>query len=171
MPGKGEGANNPPPSNDPTSRPPTDPPGKGVDDPETVEAWRSKAREWEKRARENIGALKELDELKAARMTEEEKREAARQAVERERDELKAENLRIKVALAKGLPANLASRLQGATQEDLEADADALKALLNPNPTNGNQPSPRPDLGQGARGNTSPPSADAWLRGMAGRRR
>lgn len=43
-----------------------------------------------------------------------------------------ASQLRLEVAAAKGLPANLAGRLQGATREELEADADTLAALIKP---------------------------------------
>lgn len=52
--------------------------------------------------------------------------------------------LKIEVAIASGLPANLAQRLQGATKEELEKDAQALAELagiktINPNaqPTDG----------------------------------
>lgn len=49
--------------------------------------------------------------------------------------ELKAErtnNLKMKVALAKGLPASLIDRLRGEDEESLAKDADALLALIKP---------------------------------------
>ncbi len=49
--------------------------------------------------------------------------------------ELKAERisrLRLEVAMKKGLPPELAARLTGETQEQLEKDADALLPLLKP---------------------------------------
>jgi hypothetical protein len=55
--------------------------------------------------------------------------------------------LRYRVALAKGLPANLAERLQGTTQEELEADADELAGMVTTTP-NG---AVRPDPSQGPR--------------------
>lgn len=75
--------------------------------------------------------------------------------------------LRFQVAAAKGLPPELAGRLQGATEAELTEDADKLVALIP-----GTQPGARPavDLRQGARG-AAPvaPQVDgnAWLRGLA----
>ena len=45
---------------------------------------------------------------------------------------LQGEKLRFEVAAAKGLPYDLANRLQGGTRDELEADADTLIALLRP---------------------------------------
>lgn len=64
---------------------------------------------------------------------------------------------RAEVAAEKELPAALAARLQGATREELAADADALKALMPP-VGNGK---PAPDPTQGARG---PVDIDAQIR-------
>jgi hypothetical protein len=59
----------------------------------------------------------------------------AQQRLERERDDLKqrltpleVENMQYRVAAAKDIPLNLASRLRGSTPEELEQDADKLKA-------------------------------------------
>lgn len=57
--------------------------------------------------------------------------------------QLEAENLRLQVALELGLPAQVASRLQGGTREELLADAEAFMKLLGAKtpptakPTNG----------------------------------
>lgn len=56
--------------------------------------------------------------------------------------------IRLEVAADKGLTPQQAARLQGATREELAADADSLKALF-PTPTPG---TPAPDPSQGARG-------------------
>lgn len=53
-------------------------------------------------------------------------------ALEKERSEQAAENLRLKVSAEKKLPAELADRLRGATAEELAADADRLLALIKP---------------------------------------
>lgn len=63
--------------------------------------------------------------------------------------ELKA--ARLEVAAEKGLTPQQAARLQGATREELAADADSLKALF-PTPAAG---TPAPDPSQGARGGAS----------------
>lgn len=44
---------------------------------------------------------------------------------------LELENLRTQVAIDKGLPMEIRSRLSGATKEELEKDADSLKGLFD----------------------------------------
>ncbi|MFJ6237927.1 hypothetical protein ACIQH0_28055 [Streptomyces griseus] len=67
--------------------------------------------------------------------------ESARLTAERERDEARAEALRITVAASKGLTPKQAARLQGSTKEELEADADELLKDFSPS-TNGTPPPP-----------------------------
>lgn len=52
--------------------------------------------------------------------------------------------LRLEIASKKGIPADLAGRLQGATAEELEADAERMKAYLKPADGPGNPPPSRP---------------------------
>jgi Xaa-Pro aminopeptidase len=83
-------------------------------------------------------ALKALqaaaDERANAELTELErfKREADELRTGKSKAELDA--IRYRVALTKGLPANLAARLQGEDQESIEADADALAELVTVKP-------------------------------------
>lgn len=109
--------------------------------------WKAEARKWETRAKENSAAAKKLAEIEEAKKTEEQKATEARAAVEKERDEARAEVLRMRVAAAKGLPAELAARLRGATEDELAKDADELLKLVKP-PTQPNRPVP--DLRSGA---------------------
>ena len=82
----------------------------------------------------------QLDELKQAELTELEKAQqiiaakdaelaAAKQAADAER--LNA--LRLRVGQEAGLPSLMSSRLQGATEEELKADAEAIKGILGVN--------------------------------------
>ena len=65
--------------------------------------------------------------------------------------------MRQRIALAKGLPADLVPRLRGDTEDDLSADADALLALVNAPRT------PKPDSSQGGNGGTTSSNpADAF---------
>ena len=64
----------------------------------------------------------------------------------------KAENLRLRVALEKKVPADLIDRLRGGTKEELEADADKLLELVKP-------ADPGPGLDGGTR-KPAPPSGD-----------
>jgi hypothetical protein len=96
-------------------------------------------------------AKAELDALKNAGKSE---LERAQQALaekqvelekkEREASEAKLQALRLEVGQTKGLSPLLASRLQGATREDLEADAEKVLAEFGPN-----RPKP-PTLNAGA---------------------
>lgn len=141
---------------------------------EQVKDWEAEAKKWketslkiEQRANEAAARAK-ANEAAASKLKEFEDRDLSElQKLQRDRDELsqqltplQQENARLSVALDKGLPRTLVGRLQGATVEELSADADALMALLGtqnaaPTPT----PQPRPDQGQGAR----PVDADAAL--------
>lgn len=62
-----------------------------------------------------------------------------RDTIASERDALKGEkataeieNLKLRVALSKSVPADLIDRLKGSTQEELEADAEVLLGALKP---------------------------------------
>lgn len=79
----------------------------------------------------------------------------------RENDELRNTNsttaleaTRYRVALEKGIPVDLAARLQGANYDEIAADADTLASLI---PAQG-KPVPRPDLSQGVKPQTAAPS-------------
>ena len=68
---------------------------------------------------------------------------------------------RAEVAQAKGLTVEQAARLQGATREELAADADALLALFPAAPPGPRNPAPDPT--QGARGGQPGPDLDAQI--------
>jgi hypothetical protein len=93
---------------------------------------------------------KRLQEYEDRDKTEAQKLAERVAAAEAERDALRLTSLRQKVALEKGLPATLADRLKGNTEEELAADADELLALV-PVGADPSAPGPRPDLSQGAR--------------------
>lgn len=114
---------------DPKPDPDPDPtPDDGLSDAgrAAIRKERAAAREATKRANELEGRLKELedrDKTDAQKLVDE------RDALKTQVPSLEAENLRLKVALAKGLVGDLAfiaERLRGSTQKELEADADAL---------------------------------------------
>jgi hypothetical protein len=102
--------------------------------------------------------LAEYDKLVESRKTELEKAQDAAGKVA----PLEAENLRLKVAIEKGLTgdkAGLVARLQGNTLDELLADADTLLSLfpspgatpekpgMQPNPSQGRSASPAPSIG------------------------
>jgi hypothetical protein len=110
---------------------------------ETVDFWKQKAREQEKRAKDNASAAARLAEIEQAQMTESEK--ASKRIVELEAQlaDREATTIRQRVALAKGVPAELVDRLRGVTEDEIAEDADRLMALVTTPPT------PKPDPSQG----------------------
>jgi hypothetical protein len=126
-------------------------------------------REREARAQAEAAAQKaqrQLAEVQEQGKTAEERaRDAAEAKAAAERTG--AENLRLRVALDKNVPADLVDRLRGETQAELEADAEQLMARIQPPQQ---QPPPAPDLGGGAR-NSAPAQGDmdARIRQAAGR--
>lgn len=71
-----------------------------------------------------------LQELEDRDKTEAQKLAEAKAAAESEAATARQELLRYRVAAAKKLPASLAARLQGSTEEEMAADADALLEVL-----------------------------------------
>lgn len=126
----------------------------------------------------DVDALKakaaKFDELDAMSKSDLQRESEARAAVERERDEAKAEVLRYQVAAAEGLPPELAARLRGNTEAELKADAKELRKLVTPAQATQTAARPVADLKPGAlpAGDQQLTSAsiDDWIRDKARRR-
>ncbi len=95
--------------------------------------WKAEARKWESRAKENLAAAKanesaaqRLTQIEESQKTEAQKAQERLDAAEKRATELELKAARAEVAAAKGVPVGL---LSGATQEELEASADALLAF------------------------------------------
>lgn len=73
-----------------------------------------------------------FDEAEEANKSELDKALARADKAETELEAARLDALRSRVAAAKNLPAELAGRLTGTTEEELEADADTLAELLRP---------------------------------------
>jgi len=104
-------------------------------------------------------AAEELNQLKDAQASEAEKatKQAAKDAEARIRGQLEPELMRLRAAIAHGLPEEFgkrvmsaAKRLVGTTQEELETDAAEFFASTAP--IDAGPPSPAPTFDQGARG-------------------
>jgi hypothetical protein len=124
---------------------------------ETVDFWKQKAREQEKRAKDNADAAKRLGEIEDAQKSETQKLTDRAEKAEKRADEAEGRLARLEVALDKGLTPSQAKRLVGNTREELEADADELLADIGkatgprapqPDPNQGRQAN-RPDPGPG----------------------
>lgn len=125
--------------------------------PPEVAAALKKANKEAETLRLKLKAIEDADKTESERLTE--------RLSEAERRAEKAEKaaLRFKVGTAKGLPARLTERLQGDTEEEMAADADALLSEMKPRKGGG-------DWDAGTR-TPAPAGTDmnATLRRMAGR--
>lgn len=120
----------------PIPTPPATPPAAPAQGEETD--WKAEARKWEKRAKENGGAVTELEQLRAANLTEQEKAVKAAEkngrtaAAAEYGKKLAAAEFRAAVAGA-GIDLGEASDLIDTTRfvgEDGEVDTDAIKAAV-----------------------------------------
>lgn len=142
----------PPPPQPPPAPPGQPPPPPASPAPLTQEDptdWKAEARKWEERAKANSDAAAKLKEIEDADKTEQQKLADQLQAAQADGSKSAAELLQLKVAMTKapaGMPAaqiaELAARLRGSTQEELETDADRFFALVGPGQATPQQPPP-----------------------------
>lgn len=101
--------------------------------------WKAKARKHEKaskQARQELEAAQaKLKEYEDRDKTEAEKAEEARKALEARAEKAEAELLRQRVAYKHNLPPEIAERLRGDTEEELEEDAKSLSELVKAGPS------------------------------------
>lgn len=84
-------------------------------------------------------AVNELERIRATEkaaadkaLAEQNKWKELYEGTQKELSQEKVNNMRLKVAASKGLPADLVDRLRGETEEDLLKDADSLLAFMKP---------------------------------------
>lgn len=144
--GEGGGGQTPDPALTPTPPAPPAPPATDEKLGESGIKALQAERDARKAAEDQLKALRQ--QIEDASKTAEQKAADDLAAARKAATESAARALRYEVAASKGLDLKLAPRLTGTTQEELEADADALKALLGtPAPKN-----PKPDPSAGAGG-------------------
>lgn len=128
---------------------------------ETVEFWKSKAREQESRAKANADAAKRLEEIENASKTEQQRLTERVEAAENRTRELETHSLRLEIAAEKGLTTAQAKRLVGNTREELVADADELLETFQSSPKGEDQTEQViTSLDLGNRGNTTTAAGD-----------
>lgn len=112
--------------------------------------WKQKAREWEKRAKENAQARTELDALKASQLSNEERLAAERDQAVAERDKALTDMLRWQIATRFGIAdEDVDLFLTGTDEDTLVKQAERLAertTTTNPNgglhvPAEGRNPS------------------------------
>lgn len=134
-----------PPADDKPAEPPkpTEPSGDQKPQDRELSDLRAALKKANKEAEQSRLKLKEVEDRDLSEM---EKAQRRAEKAEKDLSDLQTSTLKQRVALEKGLPANLVGRLQGSTEEELAADADELLGLVKTNGT------PKPDPSQGARG-------------------
>lgn len=120
------------------------------------------AAKYRTRVRELEPKASEYDKLAESQKTEQQKAAEARQAAEARAVQAESEAARLRVALTKGLPADLATRLVGSTEDELAADADRLLELVRVAP-------PTPSFDGGSRQTAPVHDMNASIRRAAGR--
>ena len=113
---------------------------------ETVDFWREKAREQEKRAKENADAARRLAEIEAASKTAEEKAAERLAEAERRAAELEAKATVAEIAAEKSIPADFLAGPRDRSREAVEEFADRLANFLE---ERAKPRTPRPNPAQG----------------------
>ncbi len=121
-----------------------------------LDAWKQRAKAAEAEAKRARGLETRLKEFEDRDKSESEKLAERAAAAEKTAAEAQTGYLRLKVATAKGLPANLAERLRGTTEEEMTADADELLSVFKPK-------SKSPSFDGGARGGSAPSGSGSFL--------
>lgn len=101
----------------------------GPEGEKALEAFKQRAREAESKLK---AVERRVQEFEDKDKTELERATSQRDAAAKERDEAKAESLRLRVAIEKKLPAELIDRLRGSNEKELQDDADELLKLVKP---------------------------------------
>ena len=126
---------------------------------ETVDFWKQKAREQEKRAKENATAAQRLAELEDAQKTAEQKAADKLAELTAKEAALAAKEARADVSAATGIPAAILAGPEDSTAEAIQAYADLLAAHME---AAGKPRAPRPDPNQGRTGGAPSSTADSF---------
>lgn len=146
------------------------PDGTAQDDKSAAD-WQALARKWERQANKDRADLVTLKKQVQGLLTPEQVADKTAAATQAQQAAAAAahEALRLRIALEKGVPADLADRLIGEDRAALEADAATLLALLKASP--GTRTTSDAAAGTGKPTPKVPvkPDPNALLRMMAGR--
>jgi len=123
-------------------------------DADYVKKLRDEAAKYRTEAKANAEAAKRLAQFEESQKSEQQKLMERAEAAERERDQVRLEALRLRIAHEKGLTPKQAARLRGTSEEELAADADDLLAEFGP----AGPRRPTGDVGQGPRDTATTPN-------------
>ena len=115
---------------------------------ESLEEWKRNARKWEKLAKADAEAAAAWREYEAAQKPVQERLAEELAATKAEAAKAQQELLRLQIASQKGITGDAARLLKGATQEELEAEADIILSMIQTAQAN-TPKTPTPDPSQG----------------------
>ena len=140
-------------ADEPTPEPTADD-KSGPDYRSEAEKWKALARKHEQQAKDNLAELEKLRAAQDSSKSDMDKLKESIAELNKRAERAEREALVAKVAQAKKLPAAIANRLSGSTQEELEEDADTLIKELGladkdePDDKSPDEPEPRRGLGR-----------------------
>ncbi|MGE0133754.1 MAG: hypothetical protein AB7L91_06325 [Dehalococcoidia bacterium] len=111
-----------------------------------AEKWKGHARKHEAEAKRLRPAAERLKEIEESQKSESEKQAEALREAQGKAAAAERELIRTRVALRKGLSESMAKRLQGDTEEEIEADADELLSSLKRDDDGGDEGADRAPL-------------------------
>lgn len=117
----------------PSSEPEPEPSGDKPDDGDLeaqVAKWKALARKHQQRAEKGLEAEKKLADLEDRDKTELQRSQESERSWQERAERAELQLARLTVGARKGLTPEQSQRLQGATEEELEADADELVAAF-----------------------------------------
>jgi len=122
--------------------------------------WKAMSRKHEAEAKANKDAAKKLADMEDADKSEVQKLTDKATASDKAAASAGGELSRLRVAMRKGLTEAQAKRLIGTTEEELEADADALLTEFTPPDKDGKPTRPKERLRSGAAPDEEPDETD-----------
>jgi hypothetical protein len=154
---------------------PADAPAQATDE-ETPEAnvdtidWKAKAREWEKRAKENKSARDELEQIRESQKSDADRAADALRQAQVDAETAKAELLRYRIAASHGITDadDIALFLTGTDEDTLTRQASRL-AARDADTSKPRTPRPNPDQGRataGGQGSTAESFAEFFRKSL-----
>jgi hypothetical protein len=134
----------------------TDAQGPAMGPDAEVSKWKALTRKHEERAKQNAAKVQQLEQAQQEITGRAETAEARA-------SELETENIRLRLALTKGVPVDLLDLLKGDTEDEMAQAADKLLAHIAP-PSPDRPRLPAPDPTQGANGTGEALNGDPLLR-------
>jgi len=128
--------------------------GQQTFDADYVKKLRDESAKYRTQAKELSAKAKKFDEMEEANKSDLEKAQAAAKAAQEELASANVKALKAQVGASKKLPPSMISRLQGSTEEEMIADADAMLTDINAQYVAKTDASPK-DTGAGVSGESA----------------